>query len=249
VQTGRAIKDTQSGFRAYPLSVLQWLRLKESHYSFEVEVLVKAAWAGVDLKEVDISVYYGASSERVSHFKPFLDNFRLTILNTKLTMRAIVPVPHRRFMPEDKTIEKISLLRPVQSIKYLLRGNFSPRNLAVAGGLGAFIGAVPLIACQTITILFAASFLRLNKALALSASQLCMPPLIPALCIELGYFMRHGRFLTEVSLKTIGYEGLERILEWFLGSLILGPALGLLVGATIYVVATTILKRIKPEDG
>jgi hypothetical protein len=76
-----------------------------------------------------------------------------------------------------------------------------------------------------------------------------MPPIIPALCIELGYFIRHGRFLTEISLKTIGYEGLERILEWFLGSLILGPTLGLLVGTTIYVVATTILKRIKPEDG
>jgi hypothetical protein len=84
---------------------------------------------------------------------------------------------------------------------------------------------------------------------ALSASQLCIPPIIPALCIELGYFIRHGRFLTEISLKTIGYEGLERILEWFLGSLILGPALGLLVGTTIYVIATTILKRIKPEDG
>lgn len=249
VQTGRAIKDTQSGFRAYPLSVLQWLRLKESHYSFEVEVLVKAAWAGIDLEEVDISVYYGTPSERVSHFKPFLDNFRLTILNTKLTMRAIAPVSHRRFFPENNRTEKISLMRPVQSIKALLRGNCSPQQLAAAGGLGAFIGAVPLIACQTITILFAASFLRLNKVVALSASQLCIPPIIPALCIELGYFIRHGRFLTEISLKTIGYEGLERILEWFLGSLILGPALGLLVGTTIYVIATTILKRIKPEDG
>jgi len=63
-----------------------------------------------------------------------------------------------------------------------------------------------------------------------------------------GYFVRHGRFLTEISLETIGYQGLERIFEWFLGSLILGPALGLLVGITIYITAI-ILKRISIEDG
>ena len=108
--------------------------------------------------------------------------------------------------------------------------------------------AVPLIACQTITILFAANFLRLNKLMAIAASQLCIPPFIPALCIEVGYFVRHGRFLTEISLETIGYQGLERIFEWFLGSLILGPALGLLVGITIYITAI-ILKRISTEDG
>ena len=94
-QTGCAIKDTQSGFRAYPLSILRWLKLKECYYSFEIEVLVKAAWAGVDLQEVDVSVYYPPSSERVSHFRPFMDNFRLSILNTKLTLGAILPIPHR----------------------------------------------------------------------------------------------------------------------------------------------------------
>ena len=46
-QTGYKLKDTQSGFRAYPLSLLGWLKLRERHYDFEVEVLVKAVWAGV----------------------------------------------------------------------------------------------------------------------------------------------------------------------------------------------------------
>jgi glycosyltransferase involved in cell wall biosynthesis len=248
VQTGCVIKDTQSGFRAYPLSILRWLKLKECYYSFEIEVLVKAAWAGVDLQEVDVSVYYPPPSERISHFRPFMDNFRLSILNTKLTFRAILPIPHRKFLTDNTNSEKISLLSPLKSIKKLLKVNCSPQRLAVAGGLGVFIGAVPLIACQTITILFAANFLRLNKLMAIAASQLCIPPFIPALCIEVGYFVRHGRFLTEISLETIGYQGLERIFEWFLGSLILGPALGLLVGITIYITAI-ILKKISIEDG
>ncbi|NIQ97773.1 MAG: glycosyltransferase family 2 protein, partial [Desulfuromonadales bacterium] len=82
VQTGRKLGDTQSGYRAYPLAVLEELCLGEKHYSFEVEVLVKAAWAGVRLYDVDIAVHYPPAKERVSHFRGFMDNFRLTLLNT-----------------------------------------------------------------------------------------------------------------------------------------------------------------------
>ena len=64
-----------------------------------------------------------------------------------------------------------------------------------------------------------------------------MPPLVPALCIEAGYFLRHGTFLTEISLRTIGYQALWRFYEWLLGSLVIGPALGLIVGSAIYVTA------------
>jgi hypothetical protein len=51
----------------------------------------------------------------------------------------------------------------------------------------------------------------------------------------LGYFLRHGRFLTEVSIKTLGYQGLDRCYEWLLGSLLLAPILALFVGGIIYV--------------
>ena len=115
VQTGCSIKDTQSGFRAYPVAVLEWLKLYARRFSFEVEVLVKAAWAGIPLKEVDVSVHYPAPDKRISHFHPFMDNFRLSILNTRLTIRAIMPIPHRKFKLEGKKTENISLLRPLES--------------------------------------------------------------------------------------------------------------------------------------
>jgi len=57
VQTGCDISDVQSGFRAYPVQVLEHLTLREAGYAFEVEVLVKAAWAGFTLREVPVSVY------------------------------------------------------------------------------------------------------------------------------------------------------------------------------------------------
>ncbi len=242
VQTGFTNRDCQSGFRAYPLSVLRWLKLRASRYDFEVEVLVKAAWAGIKVREVDISVYYPPRSERISHFKVFMDNLRLTLLNTALTIRSTIPLPHKQFRPNKERAEKITILRPLRSLSILLTGNNSPHQLALAGALGVFLGALPLIACQTITTLFAANFFRLNKLMALAALQICNPPLVPALCIEVGYFMRHGRFLTEISLNTIGYQAIDRIFEWFLGSLVLGPVIGALTGLIVYITAL-ILKR------
>ena len=242
IQTGQSIGDSQSGFRAYPLKVLERLKLHESGFAFEVEVLVKAAWAGVELREVDISVHYPPPHERISHFNFLTDNVRLTLLNTKLTLRSFAPIPHPQILDRNDDRRKISIRHPIQSIKILLAKDLLPGQLAAAGSLGMFLGTLPLIGLPTVIILFAAGFLRLNKVVALCTSQLCMPPLVPAFCIEIGFFMRHGRFLTEISLQTIGYQGLERLFEWVLGSIILAPLLAAGMWATLYL-ASFFVKR------
>ncbi|RLB67510.1 MAG: DUF2062 domain-containing protein, partial [Deltaproteobacteria bacterium] len=68
-------------------------------------------------------------------------------------------------------------------------------------------------------------------------------PFVPALCIEAGYFMRNGTFLTEISFKTLGYQALERFWEWGLGSLLIGPLLALIFGLTTYLAALNIKSR------
>ncbi len=96
LQTGSRLKDTQSGFRAYPLLIFQELNFLTHRYNFEIEVLVRSAWAGIELRDVDISVYYPPDNERISHFRGFMDNWRLTLLNTYLTLRSMLPWPHRK---------------------------------------------------------------------------------------------------------------------------------------------------------
>lgn len=96
VETGRSISDAQSGFRAYPIRVLEMLKLREQRYTFEIEVLVKAAWAGVPLREVNVSTHYAPGDQRVSHFHLFKDNVRLSFLNARLFMRALIPIPHKK---------------------------------------------------------------------------------------------------------------------------------------------------------
>jgi glycosyltransferase involved in cell wall biosynthesis len=245
VQTGREIGDSQSGFRAYPLVVLESLALTERHYSFEVEVLVRAAWAGFELGDVPVRVYYPSARERVSHFRPFLDNLRLSVLNTRLTFRAIMPVPPKRFVQDKEG--KITVLHPLRSIRLLLCRKETPKKLALSGALGVFIGTLPIFGLHSITILLLLGSLKLNKITGLATSQLCMPPFVPAMCIEAGYYLRQGRLLTEISWQTLGHEGFERILEWILGSLILAPLLAALCGGLIFALALAVRRGLALE--
>lgn len=247
LQTGSRLKDSQSGFRAYPLVIFAQLGFWTRSYNFEVEVLVRSAWAGLELRDVDISVYYPPGDQRISHFRGFMDNWRLTLLNTHLTLRSIVPWPHRKIVRaaagQSGKRAKISLLHPLRSIRQLLRENSSVPQLAAASAAGVFLGTLPLVFLHTVSILFACGFFRLNKVAAISASQLCMPPLVPAICIELGYFMQHGQWLTEFSLETLGHQALQRIYDWLLGSLILAPLLAALVAGLTLVLAGMIRKK------
>lgn len=87
LQTGKALPDTQSGFRAYPLGGLPWLT---NRYESELELLVWAAWKGIRLVPVDVRVYYPPKEERVSHFRPVTDFARISVLNVLLCAGALV---------------------------------------------------------------------------------------------------------------------------------------------------------------
>ncbi|MDI6448624.1 DUF2062 domain-containing protein [Anaerobaca lacustris] len=254
IQTGTRVHDIQSGFRAYPLSAFKRLRCRAQAYAFEVEIVVRALWGGVKVHEVPIHVHYPKPGQRVSHFHKFYDNARLALLNTHLTIRAIVPWPHRQVATTEAEAT-VTVWHPLRSIRMLLTERATPRELGFAVALGVFLGAVPLIALHTLAILIAAALLRLNRVAAVAASQLCMPPVVPALCIEAGYFMRHGSFLTlqgvkhlssNASFLELGYMGLERLWEWLLGSLLVGPALALVLGLMTYI-AARIIERARHE--
>ncbi|MBP5541899.1 MAG: glycosyltransferase family 2 protein [Bacteroidales bacterium] len=88
LQTGIRLPDTQTGFRLYPLNLLPCLALLTARYESELELLVLSAWRGVRLVPVSVSVSYPA--DRVTHFRPFWDFFRISLLNTVLCILAIV---------------------------------------------------------------------------------------------------------------------------------------------------------------
>ena len=88
VQTGRKLPDTQTGFRVYPLEDLPSLRLLTSRYEAELALLVFSAWKNLRIVPVPVRVYY--PEDRVSHFRPFADFFRISVLNPVLCVLALV---------------------------------------------------------------------------------------------------------------------------------------------------------------
>ncbi|MDE7376449.1 MAG: glycosyltransferase family 2 protein [Muribaculaceae bacterium] len=90
LQTGIRLPDTQTGYRLYPLDELHGLGLITSRYESELELMVYAAWHAVPVRPIDVRVHYPKPEERVSHFRPGLDFTRISLLNTGLTLAALV---------------------------------------------------------------------------------------------------------------------------------------------------------------
>jgi glycosyltransferase involved in cell wall biosynthesis len=90
LQTGINLPDTQCGFRLYPLEKISRVNILTNRYEAELEILVRASWRNISVLPVPISVYYPPVNERITHFRPFRDFFRISILNTFLTIIAIL---------------------------------------------------------------------------------------------------------------------------------------------------------------
>ena len=90
LQTGVNLPDTQSGFRLYQLNRIGGLHLLTYRYEAELELLVFQCWKGVRMRPVVIKVYYPPEGERVTHFRPFWDFFRISVLNTVLCILALL---------------------------------------------------------------------------------------------------------------------------------------------------------------
>lgn len=246
VETGLKIADCQSGFRAYPVKYAAQLKFICRHYNFETEVLVRAAWAGLEFHSVNVRTWYAEPGKRISHFRPFPDTFRISCIHAHLTACRLLPIPRRKLVkkPAEKRFE---LLHPVKFLKYLLKENSSPGGLAAAAALGTFWAVLPIPGFHSVAILYFAVRLRLNKLMAFNIQHLFMPPVTPLLCVELGYWLLHGELLLTANFDTLVRQLPLRILEWWLGSLVAAPVFAVITGTVTYLLAGITAGRLRKK--
>ncbi|OFY41062.1 MAG: glycosyltransferase [Bacteroidetes bacterium GWF2_40_14] len=182
-ETGIKLTDTQSGFRLYPLKPFDGMKFISGRYEFELEAIVRAAWKGVPVKNMPVKVYYPPKNERISHFRPFRDFTRISILNTLFVLYALAWYWPFRFV---KGFTRNNIRNFVND--NITNSKESNTKIAGAIGLGLFFGIVPLWGYQMVTAVLAAHFLKLNKLLVLVASNISIPPMIP--------FILYGSFAT-----------------------------------------------------
>ena len=105
IETWITLPDTQTGFRLYPIEPLRKMHLFTNKFELEIEVIVRLAWKNIKFIPVQIRVKYDPN-ERVSHFRPGRDFFRISVLNSILVTFALIYYYPKKFL----SIETLKLL-------------------------------------------------------------------------------------------------------------------------------------------
>jgi glycosyltransferase involved in cell wall biosynthesis len=105
---GTWIEDTQSGFRIYPLGVLERVRLRQRRkygFVFESEILIEACRAGFQVRTAPIPALYGNAIKRASHFRPVRDIAAIVAMVTGKILRwGFYPAGLLRSRRERRTL-------------------------------------------------------------------------------------------------------------------------------------------------
>ncbi len=231
VETFVKLPDTQSGYRLYPLEPISKMKFYTSKFEFEIEVLVRLAWEGIPVTSVPVSVVYHHAEKRITHFRPFQDFFRISVLNTVLVLMAYVYIHPRNFF-RALSWENIKLFFE----RNLLKTGASNAKLATEIGFGFFMGIVPIWGYQMITAVFLSHLMRLNKVVVLLAANISIPPVLPF--IIYGSYLLGGNFVqtegnrlnfdSKLSFEVIGTHLLQYLVGAVLLAFIVGIAGGLL---------------------
>jgi len=245
-ETGIQLTDTQSGFRAYPLKYIPRIFYTKK-FEFEIEVIVRTAWAGIKVRNVPIQVLYDPQ-ERVSHFRPFKDFTRISLLNTVLVFLTFFYILPRNFF---KNFKKKSLDQFVKENVFCT--NDSPAKKAASIGLGVFMGIAPVWGFQTAIVMTLAVFLRLNKILAFVFSNISLPPMIPLIiyCSLLvgGMIVPTTATYNFLSWQSFSFEAVQaHIFQYVVGSLTLAISMALLVGFGSYVIFRSKYNKTIPAE-
>lgn len=233
-ETGVKLGDTQSGFRLYPLTRMP-KRYFTPKFEFEIESIVRAAWKGVKVENVPVKVYY-EQQNRVSHFRPFRDFTRISILNTVLVLITLLYIKPRDFLRSLKKKDIRQFLK-----EEVLESNGSPRTKAFSMALGVFWGIVPLWGFQTVGVLGSAYALRLNKLIAFAFSNVSLPPFIPLIIfgsLKTGSWLVASPGMPEGPLS---FEVVQQhLFQYLVGSSVLAVLLAAMAGVGGYLILTCI---------
>lgn len=236
VETWITLPDTQTGFRAYPLQPISKMRLFTNKFELEIEVIVRLAWKGVGFTPVPIRVKYDAE-ERVSHFRPARDFFRISVLNTVLFLIAILLYYPSKFFSNDMLLKiKHEAIKPEES-------NVR-KSISIA--FGVFWGIFPIWGFQLLIGIPFAVFLKLNKVLFIAAANISIPPMIPFVIagslatgqLVMGETVQLG-VLKELSLDSIT----ENVFNYYLGAVVFACVMGTITFLVSYSLLSVFRKR------
>lgn len=245
--TGNPIRDTQSGFRAYPVSSTSNLGCDSDRYEYEIEILICAAWNKIPVKSVPIHLLYQPKEERISHFRPIRDFMRISVVNGRAAITKLFFPPQLINVPGLRIRKKLLYV-----IKKELTANATPLKAALSFGIGVTIAVSPFHGFQVLMLLAIAFLFKLNRPLALLGVSVSSAPMIPfwiaaglglgRLIIPLDTAIHIADVLEQVLpngildfLQNRTVSGfLHGFIQWFIGTLVLAPLTGIVAFLTTW---------------
>ena len=246
-ETNQKLPDTQSGFRLYPIKLYKKTRFFTTKFEFEIEVLVRSAWSNINIVPIPVKVYYPPVNERITHFRPLPDFTRISILNTILvliTFLYIIPLRAIKYLAKNKFTKIVK--------EQIMLHNENTYKISMAIGFGVFMGITPIWGFQMVVAALLAHFFRLNKIIVLAFSNISLPPFIPIIIyfsyLVGGILMENPREFTSETIEYLKQQVMHggfystlnefgySILQYVIGSLLLGLLLGTFAGGVSYII-------------
>lgn len=238
-ETGIKLEDTQSGYRLYPLHKIP-KKYFTPKFEFEIEIIVRTAWRHIPVKNVPIKVLYDPA-ERVSHFRPFKDFTRISILNTILVTITLLYIIPRNFVNNFK---KKSFKKFIK--EDVLESEGTNRVKAFSIALGVFVGFLPFAGYHTLLVISLSILFKLNKVLAFVGSNVSLPPFMPfiiAASLLLGVPFVNGN--SDIFNQEWNFDLVKNnIFQYIIGSLILSSTMSVISG----IAAFLFLNKVNPEN-
>jgi uncharacterized protein (DUF2062 family) len=219
------------------------MRFITRKYEFEIEVLVKLAWKGVKVISVPVTVYYAPKEERISHFRPYKDFFRISVLNTILVLIAFLYIKPRDFI---RTLFSRKRMKKVLD-EHLYNPHHSPQLKAMSVAFGIFMGIVPIWGFQLALAIFLAILFKLNKPLVIIAANISIPPMIPVIiflsykvgALWMGANAMKIDFSNDITIQSIK----KNLVQYIAGSVTLAVVAALVFGLVTFVFLKMIEKK------
>jgi len=241
IETLIKLPDTQTGYRIYPLGALKKMRLFTKKFELEIEVIVRLAWNNIKFIPIPIRVLYD-SEERVSHFRPARDFFRISVLNSVLVFGALFYFfPKKLFSRNTLKLIKDEAIKPEES-------NLSK---ALSLGFGCFMGVIPIWGFQLLIGIPLSILFKMNKVLFIAAANISIPPMIPLIIyssLVIGQFAVQGHVdhskMWSMSLDSIQ----DNLVQYAIGAVLLASMLFVAVFSISYVLLKIFRKEKKLTD-
>jgi glycosyltransferase involved in cell wall biosynthesis len=240
VITGIKLSDTQSGFRLYPIGQYKKMKFYTGKFEFEIEVMVRSAWKGINVTTEPVSVHYG--EDRVSHFRPGPDVFRITMLNTLFVFISFLYVRPINFvvnLRKKKFWDEVK-----KSIVGSTETNLQ-KSLSVAFGI--FIGIVPIWGFQLVVGIPIAILLRLNIAIVLASANISFPPMnlfIMYLSYRFGaYFVSNPSYDLILNFNLTHEDFLSFFYQFLIGGTLLSILAATIIGLISYFILSVFRKN------